>query len=144
MNPFLLASLPLIGVALGAFLQSRREQRSQKNALKIKAYSDYLQACAQLSNKEVVAKHSEARVLLAESKARIIIYGSAKVIRNIAEFHRHGATTYSSEDLKRFIEIVLAMREDSNTKVSTDDIAQLLFEKSIPIQTSYTTPSARL
>lgn len=132
MNTILLAVLPLMGVALGALLQSRRELRSQRNTHKIKAYSDYLQACAQLANKEVVGKHSDARVLLADAKARITIYGGTKVIKSIADFHRNGAHTYSGQDMKRFLSIVVSMRENSNVKADPEDIAQLLFERDIP------------
>ena len=123
----LLAVLPLAGVALGAFLQSKRELKNQKKALKIKAYTDYLQACAQMANTDV-GKHSDARISLADAKARIAIYGNGLVIKEIAEFDRHGARVDSPEDMKRFLKITLSMRHaESHDKAKDEDIARLLF-----------------
>lgn len=127
MNTLLLAVLPLAGVALGAFLQTRRELKNQKKTLKIKSYTDYLQACAQMASKDV-GKHSDAKTALADAKARITIYGSAEVIKEIADFDRHGARVDSPEDMKRFLRITLSMRDaESKDKAKNEDIARLLF-----------------
>jgi len=123
----LLAILPLLGVALGAYLQSKRESKNQKKALKIKAYTDYLQACAQLASRDV-SKHSEAKISLADAKARIAIYGNGLVIKEIADFDRHGAKVDSPQDMKRFLKITLSMRHaESHDKAEDEDIARLLF-----------------
>ena len=90
----LLPLLPLVGVTLGAFLQSilqlKRERVTQKQTLKIKAYADYLQAASTLSSKDAT-KHNEARVLLIDAKLRMLLYGNIKVITNIAVFDRTGS-----------------------------------------------------
>jgi hypothetical protein len=132
----LLPLLPLVGVIIGAalqsILQSKREQRTQKRILKVKAYSDYLQACARLASKDV-EKHSEAKIFLADAKARIAIYGTQNVIANIAEFDRKGARLDTQESMELFLKITLSMREeDQNQKIKREDMARLLFGVDIP------------
>jgi len=123
--------LPLAGVIVGAFLQSilqlRRERVSQKQTLKVKAYTDYLQSAAALSSKDV-SKHNEARTLLTDARLRILIYGSAKVIENIATFDRTGAHLHTTEGMKTFLPVILSMREGSSKeKIKKEDMLRILF-----------------
>lgn len=125
------ALLAFAGVVLGAFLQSilhlRRERATQKQTLKIKAYTDYLQAAAALSNKDIT-KHGEARTLLTDARLRILIYGSLKVIANIAAFDRTGSDLTSPEGMKTFLPIISSMREgDLKDKIKKEDMIRILF-----------------
>jgi hypothetical protein len=127
----LLAVLPLAGVGLGAFLQSflqlRKERATQKQTLKIKAYTDYLQAAAALSSRDAT-KHSEARVSLTDAKLRILIYGSLKVITNIAAFDRTGSDLASPDGMNTFLPVISSMREDgSKEKIKKEDMTRILF-----------------
>jgi len=129
----LLAVLPLAGVGLGAFLQSflqlRKERVTQQQALKIKAYTDYLQAVSVLSNIDL-PKHVEARTLLTDARLRILIYGSAKVIANIAAFDRTGSIVSTPEGMNTFLPIISSMREDgAKEKVKKEDMIQILFRR---------------
>ena len=128
----LLALLPLAGVILGAFLQSTRESKNQKKALKIKAYTDYLQAAATLSSKDQ-SKHVDARVLLTDAKIRIAIYGSKEVITNIAAFDRMGSFLTNADGMNAFMKITSAMRaEDTKDEIEKADMAQLIFGRDLP------------
>jgi len=132
MNQTLLfAVLPLAGVALGALLQSflqvKRERVTQKQTLKIKAYTDYLQAAAALSNKDN-GKHTEARTLLTDARLRILIYGSSKVIEDIAIFDRTGAHLHTIEGMRTFLPVIVSMRESSSKeKIKKEDMTRILF-----------------
>ena len=123
--------LPLAGVIVGAFLQSilhlRRERVTQKQTLKIKAYTDYLQAAAILSNKDI-SKHTEARTLLTDARLRILIYGSSKVIEHIAIFDRTGAHLETLEGMRTFLPVITLMREDNlKDKIKEKDLVRILF-----------------
>ena len=123
----LLAVLPLAGVALGAFLQSKRDLSNQKKTLKIKAYTDYLQAAAALSNKDT-GKHDEARTLLTDARLRILIYGSSKIVGHIATFDRTGANLHTIEGMRTFLPVMTLMREDNlNDKIKKEDMTRILF-----------------
>jgi hypothetical protein len=129
----LLPLLPLAGVVLGAFLQSflqvKRERVSQKQNLKIKAYTDYLQAASILSNGDPT-KRVEAKVLLTDARLRILIYGSLKVIESIATFDRTGSNLDTPEGMKTFLPIISAMREDgSGDEIKKEDLTQILFRR---------------
>jgi len=129
----LLAVLPLIGVGLGAFLQSflqlKKERVRQNQNLKIKAYTDYLQAASVLSNGDVT-KHVEARTLLTDARLRILIYGSVKVIANIASFDRTGSNLITPEGMTAFLPVISSMREDgSKGQVKKEDMIQILFRR---------------
>jgi len=128
MNPALLA---FAGVVLGAFLQYilqlRKERTTQKQTLKIKAYTDYLQAAAVLSNKDV-AKHVEARTLLTDARLRLLIYGSSKLIEHIAIFDRTGANLNTMEGMKTFLPVITLMRDDNiKDVIKKEDMIRVLF-----------------
>ncbi len=94
---------------LQSILQLRSERVTQKQTLKIKAYTDYLQSAAALSSKDV-SKQNEARTLLTDARLRILIYGSAKVIENIAIFDRTGAHLHATEGMKTFLPVIIDAR----------------------------------
>lgn len=128
MNPALIA---IAGVVLGAFLQSmlqlRRERVTQKQTLKIKAYTDYLQAAAALSSKDAT-KHVEARTLLTDARLRLLIYGSSKLVEYIAIFDRTGAHLHTVEGMRAFLPVITLMRNDNvKDKIKKEDMIRVLF-----------------
>jgi len=70
-----------------------------------------LQAASTLSG-SITTKHDEARILLTDAKMRMLIYGSAKVISDVAAFDRSGSNLKSLEGAKMFVSITSSMRED--------------------------------
>jgi hypothetical protein len=123
--------LPLAGIVVGAILQSflqiRRERASHKQVLKIKAYTDYLQAAATLSSKDT-SKHIDARTLLSDARLRILIYGSSKLVEHIAIFDRTGASLHTMEGMRTFLPVITLMREDNlKDKIKEKDLIRILF-----------------
>jgi hypothetical protein len=75
------------------------------------------------------------RVLAAEAKARIAIYGSRKVVLSLAEFMRAGGSIQTPEQERAFVALCSKMREDSASgkeQVPEDDMSCLLFDPKPP------------
>jgi hypothetical protein len=119
----------VLGALLQSFLQLRKDKITQKQTLKVKAYTDYLQAASTLSG-SIASKHDEARILLTDAKMRILIYGSPRVISDVAAFDRSGSNLKSLEGAKMFVSITSSMREDGlQQKIRKEDITQILFSR---------------
>ncbi len=75
----LTAALPLFGVGVGAILQylftRSAEVRKQAYSLRQQAYVDYLRALAQAGHASGSEDLGKARLLAADAKTRIVVYG---------------------------------------------------------------------
>lgn len=126
--------LPIIGVLLGASLQfvfsKKSESNKQRHMLKTKAYSDYLKAIAgiavhQSSNDKILLV--ENRILLAEAKTRIVVYGASSVINRIAEFERASPVLDNPISQKKFMLIAMEIRKEGlESSIDMNDISRLL------------------
>src|SRR5215213_8935134 len=122
MNAWTLATLPLIGVVLGAglqFLLTRATAREQQTAtLRSQAYADYLRAVAAAghlrSDEDLRDAHRDA----ADAKARIAVYGTVDVIKARARFEESGAVLSHSPASRAFVSLVSAMRPSQGTSRS--------------------------
>jgi len=133
-------TLPILGVIIGASLQfffsKISENKKQQKLLKNNAYADFLSAVAGIAisqkynNKD---KEIEYTILLANSKSKIAVYGSDKVISKIAEFWRIGPNLINPLSLTAFTLLVLEMRNDNHKSdnIKFNDISQLLIGKDI-------------
>lgn len=75
------------------------------------------------------------RVLAAEAKARIAIYGSRKVVLSLVQFMRAGGSIQTPEQERACVTLCSKMREDSASgkeQVSEDDMSCLLFDPKPP------------
>jgi len=130
---FIAASL---GAIFGAFLTRRIEQFKHLQELRSKAYADFLRGSA----KVVIAQHDEQRsersrleiheglATVADSRARIAIYGSPEVLRSLARFASLGAQTISPEGMQEFAELCSLMRAEAiKNRAPIDDIRTVLF-----------------
>ncbi len=126
----------LAGIAIGASLTSffARRTNETKHYLELgtQAYVDFMKSTAALAiaqkNKNV-EKEFDATAQLADAKARICIYGSAGVIKDLAAFWRNGAQLDSPERYSAFVRLAQAMRKSGimmKQPVPNADIAQLL------------------
>lgn len=90
------AAIPVAGVLIGAalgYLSGRQlETRKQLTLQRGQAYADYLKALAMAAAGNDIAG---AKQLAADAKARICIYGTPTVIRNLGEFDKAGARAAS-------------------------------------------------
>lgn len=127
---------PLLGVVIGALLQSYFNRRNQKDTRldewRNAAYADFLNAVfavatAQRHGKRDIVTEQLAR--LSDAKARICVYGDANVIHSISVFWQHGATLQTELELLAFTRVCLAIRESVGAvgKMHSSDVSQLLF-----------------
>jgi hypothetical protein len=115
MTTILLATLPLVGVALGAILQhwlSRNaEDRNQLLAFRREAYVDFLRATTKIARAKDSDAAWDARTALADAKARIAIYGTTSVLHAMSVFEATGAAIRGDEGRRAFVLLTAAMRE---------------------------------
>ncbi|RAI57295.1 hypothetical protein [Roseicella frigidaeris] len=78
---------------------------------------------AQRAKDETAERQALAR--LAAAKGRIALHGSERVIALLAEFDRGGAILDTPERCARFIEAILAMRQDASEQAGEIRIADL-------------------
>lgn len=130
-----------------AFLARRSETLKQLHSLRTAAYVDFIRSVSALAAirkppltelfhqepiqpKEYFLKEWESRLLLADAKARIAIYGSTSVVSSLTGFLRGGFILDSAERMKSFTVLCQTMRRDSRPgpgKASDEDVHFLLF-----------------
>jgi hypothetical protein len=124
------------------FLSRRSETIKQLQSLRIAAYVDFIRAVAGLGvvqhetvqSKEHFIKDWELRMLLADAKSRIAIYGSESVVGSLAEFLRGGNVLNTRERARAFTAVCQQMRKDTRPKLGTivdRDMHFLLFDYEI-------------
>lgn len=132
----LIGLLPIVGVIVGASLQylfSRfGEKRKQLEVLRNQAYVDYLRSVAQLAHvgKTDPKKRPELLAVAAEAKARICVFGSAKVIEALASFEKGVPILDSPDSRTRLLVICNEMRRQSlgeSEVVEAENLALVLF-----------------
>jgi hypothetical protein len=131
------AFVGLVSALLGATAQHLYtrlgEARRHYRDLQTQAYVDFLKAVAGIAmaqRREMPDKEFEASVLLTDAKARIAIYGSARVASAAAAFfHEHGVPT-SEAPLRSFTELISFMRAEGPAgaqEIPPVEIFHLLF-----------------
>jgi len=124
------------------FLSRRSETIKHLQSLRIAAYVDFIRAVAGLGvlqqeaiqSKEDFEKRSELRMLLADAKARIAIYGSELVVSSLAHFLHGRQVLDTPERTRAFTEICQKMRRDTRPKlgkIADSDMHFLLFDYEI-------------
>ncbi|OZG74492.1 hypothetical protein BTA51_05675 [Hahella sp. CCB-MM4] len=129
------ALLSLIGLIVGASLQYfyTRHIENQRHIrdLRSKAYMDFLKAVCELANYRP-ANDTRERIEISErtadAKARICLYGSAKVIRAYSAWEKLGPAMETEDQRSAFIEMVKLMRIDSGgeVEISNEDLRNVL------------------
>lgn len=133
MANLLVSMLPLIGVVIGALLQHAlaRSSQTRKQAAEARerAYADFLRAVAGVAHGGTVAGDTAAaKLLAADAKARISVYGANTVIDALAKFEAQGATTSSPSGRSAFVALVEQMRKDvGHRAVGREMLTALLF-----------------
>ena len=145
MKPNLVVLVPIVSAIVAAivslsvvFLARRSETIKHLQSLRISAYVDFIRAVAGLAvvsresvqSKEHFAKDWELRMLLADAKSRIAIYGSDPVVGSLAHFLRGGNVLDSAERTRAFTAVCEQMRGDTRPKlgrITDSDMHFLLF-----------------
>lgn len=144
MNTEVTAIFSLIGVVVGASLQSllarKNERAKQIIEWRNKAYTDFLEAVSVVATsqrKQNADVTNEQLSRLADAKSRICIYGEADIIKELAEFWRHGATLKTESELLAFSRFCLKIRKSIGVPgdiKAYEDITQLLFNIDIKMR----------
>ena len=127
----------LIGVIVGAILQYYLTHISQKDSRlsewRNTAYADFINAASIVATAQ---RHGKREVVteqlgkLSDAKARICVYGDAEVIKDLADFWRHGATLQTESEILAFTRVCLTIRKSLGVPgemIHSPDISQLLF-----------------
>jgi len=114
LDAWLIASLPLIGVVIGAGLQffSGRalNERQHLSQLRAHAYADYFKAVSSLSTEGRTASNIRD---LADAKSRVCLYGTSRVVAKLAELEHYGAKLESAEARNAVLAMVKEARKDT-------------------------------
>ena len=129
MNPYIAASISVLGVVTGALLQfwfSRRTTDwSRLQEKRVQAYVDFLKGVAGVAQalrfNDKKAEH-DSSALFADARARIAVYGHSKVISALAAFLRTDQKLMSTGACEAFMQLIQAMRQVSKVgKILIDD-----------------------
>ena len=127
-------------VVLGYFIQywysKKLESQKHQRDLRTGAYVDFIKGAVgmAITQKDKPNEEHKFKVILADAKARISIYGSKEVIESIANFWRDGAILDTPERRRAFISICQTIRKEAKETLPKDqnvlnkEISQLLFE----------------
>jgi hypothetical protein len=116
MHEALIAVLPIVSFVLGTvlqhFLARSKEREGQFRALGHAAYADYLRGVATMA----IQPTAEARAQVADAKARIAVYGSNRVIEQLAALEISGANLSNERSIVIFVSMVEEMRGDGKSQ----------------------------
>jgi hypothetical protein len=134
--------LPVIGVVIGALLQfllsKKNETKKQQDLLKISAYTDLIKGLAGMAisrkYKDSI-KEMEFKILVADAKSRICVYGDDTVIEKISYYLKMGGTLNSIDSEKAFVDIIVEIRKNhiGSIDLNINDFSQLLIGADIEI-----------
>jgi hypothetical protein len=133
---FLFASF--VGVVVGAFLQYffsiRAEQLRQVQTRRTEAYVELVKAVAALAEaRDDMPQHDlrQLQVQYGEARARVAIYGSARVVAAVGRVH---AMPTGSKTAQALVDVIEAMRADGlgakESPLPEGDIERLMFPAS--------------
>jgi hypothetical protein len=110
-----------LGSLLGAFLARHTERFKHLQDLRSAAYTDFLRGVATAAEQGGIAR-------IADSRARIAIYGGKNVVHSLSEFISLGAQTQNREGMEAFADLCMVMRAESGREqVPVKDISKVLF-----------------
>ncbi len=125
-----------LGAILGAFLTRHTERFKHLQELRSTAYADFLRGFAKVGRAQIDGDRGErskleeleGRIVVADSRSRIAIYGSPDVLRALSKFIRLGTQSIRPEGMQAFAELCSLMRREAiKHHASLDDVHTVLF-----------------
>jgi len=118
-----------IGAVFGAFLARRTERFKHLQELKSTAYADFLRGLAKAAGpQDLSTDEVEVRIMVADSRARIAIYGGRDVVSALSKFISLGTQTHTPEGMQAFANLCALMRAETGREhVAIEDITRILF-----------------
>jgi hypothetical protein len=130
-------SVTFVAAYFGAFLARRTERFKHLQELRSAAYADFVRGVAQaaesaqsdgMRDEPRTPEQPRGVALVADSRARIAIYGGKDVVHSLSEFIALGAQTCNSEGMQAFANLCRSMRgETDRERVSIENIKRILF-----------------
>jgi len=109
-----IATLPLVGVIVGAVLQfwlgRAADLRRQTEVRRAEAYVDYLRSVVDAAHQRMPEDLGAALRAAADAKARIVVFGSTEVIKALAQFEDTGPVLNTPGSIEAFARVASAMR----------------------------------
>jgi hypothetical protein len=126
-----------IGAVFGAFLARRTEEFKHLQELRSTAYADFVRGVASAAERAQgdsrrdehgTTEQPRGRALVADSRARIAIYGGKDVVHSLSEFIALGAQTCNPQGMQAFAALCRSMRaETGREQVPIEDTRRILF-----------------
>lgn len=118
-----------IGAVFGAFLARRTERFKHLQELRSVAYADFLRGFAKAAGpQDLNTNEVEVRIMVADSQARIAIYGGKDVVSALSKFAALGRQTQTPEGMQAFANLCVLMRAETGREhVAIEDIRRILF-----------------
>jgi hypothetical protein len=127
-----------LGAVFGAFLTRWTDSYKRLQELRTSAYVDFLRGIAALAavqrdslrHDQSFLEERNAKITVADAKARIAIYGSKAVVNALSRFLDGGAALDTEERMHKFAEMCVLMRNEGNTwsqRAAFEDVHKLLF-----------------
>jgi len=126
-----------IGAIFGAFLTRRTERFRHLQELRSAAYADFVRGVASAAERAQsdstrdehgTLEQPMGRALVADSRARIAIYGGKDVVHSLSEFIALGAQTCNREGMQAFAALRRSMRTETGREhVPIEDTTRILF-----------------
>jgi ATP-dependent protease HslVU (ClpYQ) peptidase subunit len=127
-------SVTFVAAYFGAFLARRTEKFKHLQELRSAAYADFVRGVAQAAERAqsdgmpTTPEQPRGMALVADSRARIAIYGGKDVVHSLSEFIALGAQTCNSDGMQAFANLCRSMRaETGRERVSIENIKRILF-----------------
>src|SRR5882724_6911447 len=112
-----------LGAIFGAFLTRRTEKFKHLQELRSAAYTDFVRGVASAAERAMASEiksgtpEPTGRALVADSRARIAIYGGKDVVHSLSEFIALGAQTCNSQGMEAFAELCKSMRAETGREL---------------------------
>lgn len=123
----------LIVAVASHVLSQRRKRRDELFELRLRAYSDFINAASRLVAARRLGKTDDTPDDLAalnDSKTRMCICGDASVVEALVEFWKHGGTLEREQEILAFTQLCMRIRESLGHKrhdISSLNISETLF-----------------
>jgi hypothetical protein len=128
------AAIAFIGIVVGALLNYMFQKSQKRNELSIsekqRTYSSFLECLGDYGihsrDDSGAATLIEKRAKLTAAKAKVCVYGSHQVLKQLGEFDHRGSNLSDPATQMVFINLIDAMRADAGLSSNRADIDRVL------------------
>jgi len=124
----------VIVAVLSHIFSIRRNRKDELSAMRIKAYSDFINSASKLASARRVGKTDDALDELGalnDAKTRICVFGSKAVALELMKFWKAGGTLEEEQSILAFTGLCLEMRKSLGTEIKElrlSDMSDTLFK----------------